>query len=168
MSVHSCSVEPVLEHVSSVVRYLSERMDFELEGGERALHLVGRRIGDDLGQRCVRLCLKPTLPSRYQDRFQFQAVFTEFFFGFLHAFSPFFFTGYHLVIPLFWVLLGFTGFHRVSLFFYRFYWVLLGITAVYRVSLGFTGFHWVLPGFTGFHWVSLGFTGFLLSFTVFF
>jgi len=111
MSVHSCSVEPVLEHVSSVVRYLSERMDFELEGGERALHLVGRRIGDDLGQRCVRLCLKPTLPSRYQDRFQFQAVFTEFFFGFLHAFSPFFF---YWISPRYTSFLGFTGFHWVS------------------------------------------------------
>ena len=45
--------------------------------------------------------------------------------------------------PVFFYLLGFTGF----------YWVLLGFTRFYWVLLGFTGFYWVLLGFTGFYWV---------------
>ena len=57
----------------------------------------------------------------------------------------------------YWVLLCFTGFYCVLLFFTRFYWVLFVFTGFYCVLLGVTGFYWVLLRFTAFSLVLIGF-----------
>ena len=56
------------------------------------------------------------------------------------------------LLPSFLELLGFTGFHWVSLGFTGFYWVLLGFIAqfdhVSEVVRSSNEFYWVLPSFT--------------------
>ena len=60
------------------------------------------------------------------------------FFGFF--FNPPPPLGFDLVsLSFYWVLLGFTRFPRVLLFFFNFDWILLGFT---QVLLGFPGFSW--------------------------
>ena len=48
------------------------------------------------------------------------------------------------------VLLGFTGFYRVSLSLNRFDWIFVDSTEFYRVLLSFTDFYRVLLNFPGF------------------
>ena len=57
---------------------------------------------------------------------------------------------YCVLLGFYWVLLGFTGFYRVSTVISG---VLLGF---YWVLLGFTGFYWAVLGLSVLGWVLLG------------